>query len=70
MATGAAVGWLLSQVLVKVLSGVFDPPPATLTIPWVYLGGTALITVVGLGVAAAGALRQGRRAPVSVLGEL
>jgi putative ABC transport system permease protein len=67
---GAAVGWLLSQVLVKVLTGVFDPPPAALTIPWVYLGATVLITAVGLGVAAAGALRQDRRASVSVLREL
>lgn len=70
VATGAAVGWLLSQVLVTVLTGVFDPPPATLTIPWMYLGGTVLITIVGLGVATAGALRQGRRAPLSVLREL
>jgi putative ABC transport system permease protein len=70
VAAGAAVGWLLSQVLVKVLAGVFDPPPATLTIPWMYLGGTVLIIIAGLGVAAAGALRQGRRAPLSVLREL
>lgn len=67
---GAAVGWLLSRVLVAVLTGVFDPPPAALTIPWVYLGATVLITAVGLGVASAGALRQGRRASVSVLREL
>lgn len=67
VAAGAALGWLLSQVLVQVLTGVFDPPPATLTIPWMYLGATVLVTLGALGIAAAGALRQGRRAPLGAL---
>jgi putative ABC transport system permease protein len=70
LAAGVAVGWLLSQVLVAVLTGVFDPPPAALTIPWPYLAGTALITVAALGAAAAGALRQGHRPPVRELRQL
>lgn len=70
LVAGAAVGWLLSHVLVAVLTGVFDPPPAALTIPWTYLAGAALITVAGLASAAAAALRQGRRPPISVLREL
>ena len=32
-------GWALFQVLVAVLTGVFDPPPAGITVPWLYLGG-------------------------------
>lgn len=70
LAAGAAVGWLLAQVLVAVLTGVFDPPPAAATIPWLYLTGTALITVIALGIATAGALRQGHRPPAEVLREL
>jgi putative ABC transport system permease protein len=70
LAAGVAVGWLLSQVLVAVLTGVFDPPPAALTIPWPYLAGTALITVAALGAAAAGALGQGHRPPVRELRQL
>ena len=35
--SGALSGWLLTQVLVTTLSGVFDPPPASLTVPWPYL---------------------------------
>jgi putative ABC transport system permease protein len=45
---GVALGWLLAEVLVAVLSGVFDPPPSALTVPWGYLaglGGLALAAV-------------------------
>ena len=30
---GTVGGWALSHMLVKVLTGVFDPPPATLAVP-------------------------------------
>ncbi|MGH3176817.1 MAG: FtsX-like permease family protein, partial [Streptosporangiaceae bacterium] len=33
---GAGIGWALSEVLVAVLTGVFDPPPDALTVPWPY----------------------------------
>ncbi len=33
---GASAGWVLSQMLV--LTGVFDPPPEHLAVPWAYLG--------------------------------
>ena len=39
---GVAGGWTLAHVLVKVLTGVFDPPPAGLAVPWGYLGLVAL----------------------------
>jgi putative ABC transport system permease protein len=48
---GAAAGWTLSQMLVKVLTGVFDPPPAHLAVPWPYL--TAVVLTACLAVAAA-----------------
>jgi len=34
---GICLGWLVAFALVKVLSGVFDPPPEALTVPWIYL---------------------------------
>jgi putative ABC transport system permease protein len=43
---GAVVGWTSSVLLVKVLTGVFDPPPEHLAVPWAYL-----LAVVGLALA-------------------
>ena len=47
--TGGLVGLALARVLVAVLTGVFDPPPAAVTVPWTYLAATAGICVVALG---------------------
>jgi putative ABC transport system permease protein len=67
---GALAGWLLSQMLVKVLSGVFDPPPAHLSVPWAYLGGVAGLAILGLVAAALTAIRAAHRPPLTVLREL
>ncbi|RDH78578.1 ABC transporter permease [Mycolicibacterium moriokaense] len=67
---GAALGALLSQVLVKALTGVFDPPPAVLAVPWPYLVGTvsaAIITIAAMSWAIA---RLAGRTPANVLREL
>jgi putative ABC transport system permease protein len=40
---GAVIGATIAYLLVKVLTGIFDPAPASATIPWTYL-----TTVVGL----------------------
>ena len=42
---GTAIGFAVAQVLVRVLSGVFDPPPDTLLVPWGYLGLVAVAAV-------------------------
>ena len=34
---GFALGFGLAHMLVKLLTGVFDPPPQALTVPWFYL---------------------------------
>jgi putative ABC transport system permease protein len=60
----AGIGWLLSEMLVAMLSHVFDPPPDALAIPWTYLlelGGAAL---VGAALAAALAIRGLSRLPL------
>jgi putative ABC transport system permease protein len=70
LVSGAAAGWVLSEVLVAVLTGVFDPPPATITVPWIYLAVAVVVTVGAVAAAAATALRRGRRPVVVALREL
>ncbi|GGP87836.1 ABC transporter permease [Streptomyces melanogenes] len=70
LAGGALIGWSLSKMLVKVLTGVFDPPPATIAVPWAYLLLTALATIAALTAAALNAARHSSRPPVEELREL
>jgi len=70
LAAGIVGGWLLSAMLVKVLTGVFDPPPAALSVPWTYLVLTAGVALTAAAVAAGGAVRASRRAVVRSLREL
>ena len=67
---GGAAGWILSQMLVKVLGGVFDSPPEHLSVPWAYFGLIAGLGILGLVVAALTAIRAARRPPFTVLREL
>lgn len=67
---GAGIGWALSEVLVAVLTGVFDPPPDALTVPWPYLAAVTVTTVVALAIAATAAVRLARRSPISILRQL
>jgi putative ABC transport system permease protein len=43
---GAALGGLLSQELLKVLTGIFDPAPEHAAIPWSFVAGTIGAVVV------------------------
>jgi putative ABC transport system permease protein len=70
LAAGAVIGSLLSAMLVKVLTGVFDPPPSAIAVPWLYLSAVGAITLVAFAAASAGAMRAARRPPISVLREL
>jgi putative ABC transport system permease protein len=67
---GVALGWALAEVLVAVLTGVFDPPPAALSVPWVYLTGMAAAVVVALVVASALITRLAGRDAVSAFREI
>jgi putative ABC transport system permease protein len=58
---GAAGGWAVASMLVKVLTGVFDPPPAALAVPWRYLAAFAATAVVALAMASELSLRATRR---------
>ncbi|RFB87682.1 ABC transporter permease [Rhizobium leguminosarum bv. trifolii] len=53
MVLGLMAGTLIAYVLVKLLTGVFDPPPEVLSVPWFYLatlvaaaGGTSLLAAM------------------------
>ncbi len=43
---GTGIGFGVAALLVKLLSGVFDPPPEALAIPWRYLIAVAIAAVV------------------------
>jgi putative ABC transport system permease protein len=67
---GVLSGWALSFIIVKILTGVFDPPPEHLSVPWVYL--IALTGVTGGAIAAAGSgvVRATRRPAVDIVRDL
>jgi putative ABC transport system permease protein len=45
---GAFLGWLMAEMLVAMLTHVFDPPPDHLAVPWGFLaalGGAAAAAI-------------------------
>ncbi|MFE3037277.1 FtsX-like permease family protein [Streptomyces canus] len=70
LAGGALIGWALSQMLVKVLTGVFDPPPAGLSVPGTYLALTGAAALAALVAAALNGIRRTRRPAVEELRDL
>jgi putative ABC transport system permease protein len=67
---GAAIAVGLSLMLVQVLTGVFDPPPDVLAVPWGYLGGLLALVLVAVAIAGAGTLRALRRPAIEELRDL
>ncbi|MDQ0790070.1 FtsX-like permease family protein [Streptomyces sp. B3I8] len=70
LAGGALIGWALSEMLVKVLTGVFDPPPASLSVPGSYLALTAGAAVAAVLAAALNGIRSAGRPAVEELRDL
>ena len=71
LAPAPSSGAVLSVMLVKVLTGVFDPPPSAIAVPWGYLGiVTAAVTVLALAAVTAAATRTATRPAIGVLREL
>ncbi|PZS40591.1 MAG: ABC transporter permease [Pseudonocardiales bacterium] len=69
-ALGTLIGWALTEMLVKVLTGVFDPPPQYLTVPWTYLGALAALAALCLSLAALRTITVARRPALHVLRDL
>lgn len=64
---GALISWALTQMLVRVLTGVFDPPPSRIALPTVYLTVTVVTVVAALAAAAAFSARSSTRPAVEEL---
>jgi putative ABC transport system permease protein len=67
---GAAISVGISDMLVKVLTGVFDPPPDVLSVPWGYLAGVTALVCGTVGAAGAITLRALRRPAIEELRDL
>ncbi|MBJ7595588.1 MAG: FtsX-like permease family protein [Candidatus Dormibacteraeota bacterium] len=67
LVAGLFWGWLLSHMLVSVLTGVFDPPPAALAVPWGYLAATLATSLLAVILVVVVGSRVLRRAPLSAL---
>jgi putative ABC transport system permease protein len=66
----AGLGWLLSVLLVAMLQHVFDPPPDSLAVPWVFLAVLASAALLGAAGAIALATRRLKHLPLgSILRE-
>jgi putative ABC transport system permease protein len=64
---GTVIGWIVANILIVVLQGVFDPPPEMPALPWLYLLGATIVLVLAAAAAAYNAVRQAQRSPVSRL---
>jgi putative ABC transport system permease protein len=68
--SGMCIGAVVAEVLVKVLEGVFDPPPEGLSVPWLYLATLVAAIVAAMAIAVFNALREVRVDPVQRLREI
>lgn len=67
---GTATGFALAWMLVKLLTGAFDPPPEALAVPWPYLAAVAGVALVSVALAVVGALRETRVPAVQRMREI
>jgi putative ABC transport system permease protein len=67
---GLLSGWCLSFMIVKILTGVFDPPPPHLFVPWAYLAALGGVTCGTIVAAGAGAIRAMRRPAAGIIRDL
>jgi putative ABC transport system permease protein len=67
---GTVIGAAITNMLIKVLTGVFDPPPDYVSIPWSYLGTVLVLTVAAVAVAGTLTLRTLWRPAIEELRDL
>jgi len=67
---GLALGFGIAQMLVLLLTGVFDPPPEALVVPWGYLAALISAGAVAMVLAVVAALAAARRPLVDALRDL
>ncbi|WP_017302376.1 ABC transporter permease [Nodosilinea nodulosa] len=64
---GVLLGFGVAAMLVKVLTGVFDPPPDVLAIPWLYLLMAAIASVLSTVIAILGTQSLSSKASLEAL---
>ena len=67
---GIALGFGIAQMLVTILTGVFDPPPEILAIPWLYLLLLAVTSVISTVIAVVSAQTTSRRPIVEAMRDI
>ncbi|HEY3317052.1 MAG TPA: ABC transporter permease [Coriobacteriia bacterium] len=67
---GATSGFVLSAAIVNILTGVFDPPPERLFVPWGYLGAVLGVAVAAVVAAGLVAIWSARRPSMEVIRDL
>ncbi|MBO0813810.1 MAG: ABC transporter permease [Actinobacteria bacterium] len=67
---GVLSGWALSFIIVKILTGVFDPPPQHLFVPWLYLSALGGVTCGAVAAAGSGVIRALRRPAADIIRDL
>jgi putative ABC transport system permease protein len=67
---GSAAAAGITYMLVKLLTGVFDPPPAHPAVPWLYLAEVGAIALLAVAAAGVSTLRALRRPPLETLRDL
>ncbi len=68
-AIGIAMGFGVAWMLVKMLTGVFDPPPESLSVPWLYLTLLVIAAAVSTAIAVLSAYVLSRRPGMTTLRE-
>lgn len=64
---GTALGFAVAEMLVKLLTGAFDPPPQSVSVPWAYLAALAVAATASTGMAVFGAAKASRRSIVEAV---
>jgi putative ABC transport system permease protein len=67
---GVLTGWGIAQVIVKILTGVFDPPPTHLSAPWGYFALFGAAAATAIFVAGFGMLRATSRRLIELVRDL
>jgi putative ABC transport system permease protein len=70
LALGAVSGWMLTEMMVKVLTGVFDPAPSRFAIPWAYLMMVGLLVGTAVVLASTATTRSARLSTIDRLRDL
>ncbi|MDR5753043.1 MULTISPECIES: ABC transporter permease [unclassified Caballeronia] len=69
-AIGTLTGFALAWMLVKLLTGAFDPPPERLTVPWLFLAFLAGVAALSVVIAVIAAFRETGESAVQRMREL